>query len=430
MLLSGGVDDETFERQVDVACRAGASGVLVGRSVWAEAAQLDPAARDAFLETTGRQRLARLTALVDERGGPVEAALDRGAAPGTARPRLVRAVLSVPTPGIPRERDIDLLVVGEINPDVVVSDPDPRPVFGQAERIVDAIRLSIGSSSAITACGAARLGLRVSMVGVVGDDALGRFMLEALAARGVDVSACRVDPDRPTGASVILGNGTDRAILTATGTIADARASDVPAALLARARHLHVGSYFLQPSLAADVPALFRAARAAGLTTSLDPNWDPSGAWDGGFAAAAAEADVLLPNAVEASRLTGIDDVTVAARSLADGDGARIRTVVVKLGPAGALGVGPGGALERVSALPVTPVDTTGAGDSFDAGFLAAWLDGRPLVDALRRASPAGPCPRAPSAARRASRRSPRLEAALAQDAARDAGTGRPSSGG
>ena len=70
VLLSGGVDDETFERQVDVACRAGASGVLVGRSVWAEAAQLDPVARDAFLETTGRQRLARLAALVDDVAAP------------------------------------------------------------------------------------------------------------------------------------------------------------------------------------------------------------------------------------------------------------------------------------------------------------------------------------------------------------------------
>src|SRR5262245_10644863 len=164
---------------------------------------------------------------------------------------------------------VDLLVVGEVNPDVVVWDPDPRPVFGQAERFVEGVRLTIGSSSAITACGAARLGLRVALVGVVGDDALGRFMLEALASRGVDVSACRVASGRPAGASVILGNGADRAILTATGTIGDVRAADVPPALLAGARHVHVGSYFLQPALAAEVPALFRAARAAGATTSL-----------------------------------------------------------------------------------------------------------------------------------------------------------------
>jgi sugar/nucleoside kinase (ribokinase family) len=283
-------------------------------------------------------------------------------------------------------RPIDLLVIGEINPDVVVTDADPVPVFGQAERFVEGVRLVPGSSSVITAMGAARLGLRVAMVGVVGDDALGRFMLEAMAGRGIDVSACRVAGGRPTGASVILGNGVDRAILTARGTIADVRASDVPPALLARSRHVHVGSYFLQPGLAAEVPDLFRAAHAAGATTSLDPNWDPEGRWDGGFTAAVAEADLLLPNAAEACRLAGLDDVEAAARALAGGS----RSVAVKLGADGALGVGSGGDVVRVPALPILPLDTTGAGDSFDAGFLAAWLDGASLADALRLAVACG----------------------------------------
>ena len=288
-------------------------------------------------------------------------------------------------------RDIDLLVVGEVNPDVVVWDPDPRPVFGQAERFVEGIRLTIGSSSAITACGAARLGLAVSLVGVVGDDALGRYTLEALAGRGVDVSACRVAAGRATGASVILGNGTDRAILTSMGTIADVRASDVPPGLLARARHVHVGSYFLQAGLAAEVPALFRAAHEAGATTSLDPNWDPAGTWDGGFRAAAVEADVLLPNAAECRALAGIEHLEAAARALGSAaDGAPHRTVAVKSGPDGGLAVGPDGALARAAATAVDAVDTTGAGDSFNAGFLAAWLDGRPLDAALRLAVACG----------------------------------------
>jgi sugar/nucleoside kinase (ribokinase family) len=285
----------------------------------------------------------------------------------------------------PSTADIDLLVVGEINPDIVVWDADPRPVFGQVERFVEGVRLTIGSSSAIAACGAARLGLRVAMVGVVGDDALGRFMLEALAARGVDVSGCRVAAGRPTGASVILGNGSDRAILTSLGTIADVRAADVPPSLLGRARHLHVGSYFVQPGLASDVPSLFRAARAAGATTSLDPNWDPSGSWDLGFAAATAEADVVLPNAVEVRALTGTDDLEAAARALAPG-----RLVAVKDGARGAIAVDADGSVARSRALPVDAVDTTGAGDAFDAGFLVAWLEGRSLDDALRFAVACG----------------------------------------
>ena len=286
--------------------------------------------------------------------------------------------------------DLDLLIVGEVNPDVIVWDADPRPAFGQAERFVEGIRLTIGSSSAITACGAARLGLRVALVGVVGDDALGRYTLDALAAREVDVSGVRVAPGRATGASVILGNGSDRAILTSMGTIADARASDVPPALLARARHVHVGSFFLQPGLAAEVPALFRAAHAGGATTSLDPNWDPSGRWDGGFAAAAAEADVLLPNAAECLALAASDDLEAAARSLAGSGGHPGRTVAVKCGADGAIAVAPDGSLARCDAIATNAVDTTGAGDAFDAGFLAAWLEGLPLADALRLAVACG----------------------------------------
>ncbi len=287
-------------------------------------------------------------------------------------------------------RDLDLVVVGEINPDIILVDRDPRPVFGQAERLVEGIRLAIGSSSAITACGAARLGLRVAMVGVVGDDMLGRFMLETLRGRGVDTTWCRVAKGRGTGASMILGSGSDRAILTSMGTIADARAADVPSSLLARTRHIHVGSFFLQPALAAEVPALFEAARAAGASASLDPNWDPADRWDGGFGAAAAAADVVLPNEVEVTRIVAAmdpreavagDPVAAARRLVArlavDRDG-RGPILAVKLGAAGALVVGRDGSVTRAIAPATVPVDTTGAGDSFDAGFLAGWLDGRP----------------------------------------------------
>jgi sugar/nucleoside kinase (ribokinase family) len=286
------------------------------------------------------------------------------------------------------ERDLDLLVAGEINPDVIVTDPDPRPVFGQHERFVAGIRLAIGSSSVITACGAARLGLRVAMAGVVGDDELGRFMVEAMAGRGLDITACRVDPVLPTGASVILGNGTDRAILTSRGTAGTLRASDVSPALLRRARHLHVGSWFLQAAAAPEILVLVRAARAAGLTVSVDPNWDPSGSWDGGWAEVAALADVLLPNAAEACRLARVDDPEAAALALTRTPGGP--AVVVKLGAGGALAATADGVVVRASALPVEPIDTTGAGDTFDAGFLAAWLEGRPLEACLRFAVACG----------------------------------------
>src|SRR5438128_1912891 len=93
--------------------------------------------------------------------------------------------------------DFDLLVLGDCNPDVMVTGEQLEPVFGQAELLVDEARLVVGGSGSITACGAARLGLRTAFISVVGDDVFGRFMLDALGLRGVDVSGCVVDGERP-----------------------------------------------------------------------------------------------------------------------------------------------------------------------------------------------------------------------------------------
>src|SRR5512145_894387 len=139
----------------------------------------------------------------------------------------------------------DILVAGEINPDLILTG-NVQPEFGQVEKLVESASLTIGSSSAIFACGAARLGLRVAITGVCGDDIFGRFMLGEMQKRGVDVSHVIVRPDGQTGLSVILNRGTDRAILTHPGLITALRASDIPEALLREARHLHVASYFLQ----------------------------------------------------------------------------------------------------------------------------------------------------------------------------------------
>lgn len=285
------------------------------------------------------------------------------------------------------DRDIDILVVGEINPDIVVADPDPMPAFGEVERVVRSIQMTVGSSSAIMACGAARLDLRVAFCGVVGDDPFGRFMLEEMARRGIDVAACTVDLDRPTGATIILTSGTDRAMLTAMGTIGALDVDAVPASLVGRARHLHAGGFYLQETSRDRLPAFFAAAHDQGLTTSFDTNWDPSGGWDGGVVELLRASDVFFPNAAEARRITRIDDVDEAARALAalgsEGRSDGGPTVVVKLGAAGALACRADREIDRVQAIAIEPVDTTGAGDSFNAGFLRGWLDGASVRDCL-----------------------------------------------
>ena len=281
--------------------------------------------------------------------------------------------------------DLDLLVLGDANPDLVLRGGDVVPAFGQAERLVDEALLTVGGSGAIMACGAARLGLRVAFAGVVGDDLFGSYMREELAARGVDIGGMVTDPHRPTGLTVVLSTSEDRAILTSPGTIGDLRASMIDPVYLHAARHVHVSSYFLQTGLRPDLPDLLESARASDATTSLDPNWDPSGEWDGGLIDLLPAIDVLLPNEMEATSLGHSSDLDAAIATLRS----RGPLVAVKAGARGALAAGPG-ELVQVDAVPVETVDTTGAGDSFDAGFVAAMIAGESLDRCLALANACG----------------------------------------
>jgi sugar/nucleoside kinase (ribokinase family) len=281
----------------------------------------------------------------------------------------------------------DLVVLGDCNPDVLVTGDDVTPSFGQQEKLVDGISLVIGGSAAITAVAAARLGLRVALVAAVGADPAGRFMLDQLAAAGVDVSFVVVRDDVPTGMTVALSRGGDRAILTALGAVASLTAAEVPAALLASARHVHASSWFLlEDSLGPGLAGLFAAARAAGGVTSLDTNWDPAERWTGEpLSHAIAAADLLLPNEAEALRLSSALSLDEAAGKLT-ASGARL---VVKLGERGAR-CADGPLRYQVSLPPVIPVDTTGAGDCFNAGLIAGLLDGMDLPRAAALGCAAG----------------------------------------
>ena len=283
-------------------------------------------------------------------------------------------------------KELDLLVVGDCNPDLVLRGGDVVPEFGQVERLVEEGQLTVGGSGAITACGAARLGLRTALSSVVGADALGRFMLDALGERGVDASGVVVLPEARTGVSVVLVRDADRAILTALGTISELTEDLVDRQLLRAARHVHVSSYFLQSGLRPGLAELLREARGAGASTSIDTNWDPSEEWDGGLLDLLPETTILFVNAEEARRIAASADAEHAARALSrDGYG----LVVVKLGAQGALAVS-GDQVIRSAAVAVEGVDSVGAGDSFDAGFLAGHLAGRPPEESLRLANACG----------------------------------------
>jgi sugar/nucleoside kinase (ribokinase family) len=271
----------------------------------------------------------------------------------------------------------DILVAGEINPDLVLTG-DVVPTFGQAEKLVDSASFSVGSSSAIFACGAARLGLKVGFIGVCGDDLFGHFMLDEMARRQVDIGPVIIDSSIQTGVSVILSTESDRAILTYVGSMDRLRADQVTDKLLANARHIHVASYFLQTALQPGLPDLFQRAHVHGLTTSIDPNWDPSGEWLG-FDGLLPFIDVLLPNGNEALALSKAENNELALMRLAQ----KCPWVAVKLGSHGAIAEF-GSKMASSKALKVNVVDTTGAGDSFDSGFLYGFLKGWSLERTLK----------------------------------------------
>jgi sugar/nucleoside kinase (ribokinase family) len=272
-----------------------------------------------------------------------------------------------------------VLVAGEINVDLICQGYHAFPTPGR-EVLVDDFKMVLGSASAICAMGLARLGTPVTFFGKVGDDPTGHFCLEAMRARSIDLSRVVPDPKITTGVTVAITSPVDRALVSYLGSIAALRAEDVPRELFRAARHLHVSSYYLQEGLRPGVAGLFREARAAGLTTSLDPGFDPSETWGPDLVETLAHVDVFFPNEVELAALTRIEDPEQAVGTLQRGK----TRVIAKLGSRGAMAIGDVGEIVRVPAPPVAVTDTTGAGDSFDAGFLHAWLGGAALSDCLR----------------------------------------------
>jgi sugar/nucleoside kinase (ribokinase family) len=281
-------------------------------------------------------------------------------------------------------RQFDIAVVGELNPDLILSG-NITPEFGQVEKYIGQATLAIGSSSAIFACAAVRLGLRVAFQGKVGNDLFGEFMLQSLERYRIDINGIIVDKNLPTGISVILSKEQDRAILTYPGTIPRMTVDEIDLDLIRLSRHLHVGSYFLQKALQPGIADLFDKAHQWGLSISLDTNFDPSGKWNSGLEGLLRKVDIFLPNATECRRIAGTTNLEAAQEYLQ----ARARCVVVKLGENGAQVI-TGSKYLHAEALKVEVCDTVGAGDTFDAGYIYGYLAGWDLAKCLKFANICG----------------------------------------
>jgi sugar/nucleoside kinase (ribokinase family) len=275
-------------------------------------------------------------------------------------------------------RMIRVLVIGELNVDLILSGCGRLPTLGTEITAAD-FAMTLGSASAIFAVGMARLDRPVSFAGKVGADPWGAYCLDVLQSAGVDVGAVVRDPASKTGVTVSLTFAHDRALVTYPGAMATFTASELPKAVFAGTGHLHVSSFFLQTGMRRAWRDVFERARTLGWTISLDPGCDPENAWDDDLIELLPMVDLLLPNEVELEGLARTADPAEALRRLQNGH----TTTVAKLGARGCMALLDGTPV-LVAPPPVAPVDTTGAGDSFNAGFVHAWLDRRPLRDCMR----------------------------------------------
>jgi sugar/nucleoside kinase (ribokinase family) len=270
---------------------------------------------------------------------------------------------------------MDIVVVGELNVDLVLTGLDSLPGYGEL-RLAKDMRFALGSSSAIFACNAARLGAKVGFVGKAGKDEFGDFLVRRLQESGVDTSRIVRSSEGRTGICVLMSFPKEYAMASFPGIRETFSLAEVDLDYVKTARHMHMSSFYIQPALRPGCPELFRTAKEAGLTTSLDPDQDPDGKWDGGIREVLKNVDFFFPNEMEAAALGGSSDMATALanlRSLA-------KNVVIKRGSSGLMTaedartiVAPG--------FTVKPVDTTGAGDSFNAGFVYKYLQGASLAE-------------------------------------------------
>jgi len=278
----------------------------------------------------------------------------------------------------------DVTIAGELNLDLILYGL-PEDLPRERELLANRMMLTLGSSSAIVAHNLAALGCRVGFISCIGDDPLGQIALERLGAGGVDVSEVRRRTGKQTGLTVLLQRDGWRNIITYPGTIFDLTFDDLNLNYLSDSRHFHLSSYFLHRGLRDRVVELLQKMKAAGLSVSLDTNDDPEDLWQAGLMDALRFVDVFLPNAWEAKKTAGAEDAQAALALLAR----RVPLVVMKIGAEGAVAQR---GQERFNspAIQVDAVDSVGAGDSFDAGFLWQYLRGADLPACLAAGNLAG----------------------------------------
>ncbi|MGA2976920.1 MAG: carbohydrate kinase family protein [Spirochaetia bacterium] len=277
-----------------------------------------------------------------------------------------------------------VVFLGDCNVDLIMDgledDPGPDKEIGCAS-----FHIAMGASSCIAAAAYASLGGDARVCGLCGDDEFGKLMREKLAAAGVRTDMVRCAASEKTGVTVNLVRGAARYQVTYPGAMVRFTLTDIPDALFHDLRHLHISGVYQTKALLPHVAGILARAADAGATTSLDCQWDPGERWEG-LDSWLPRLSWLFANAQEARSMTGTNGTAEALRALAD----QTPCPVVKTGAEGARAI-VNGRETLVPAAPVDVVDTIGAGDNFNAGFLFAVMEkDMHLLEAVRFANAAG----------------------------------------
>jgi sugar/nucleoside kinase (ribokinase family) len=283
------------------------------------------------------------------------------------------------------EKRFDVLVIGELNIDLILNDIESFPEMGK-EKISRKMSLVMGSSSAIFASNIASLGNRVGFIGKTGDDSFGELVLNNLETRNVDTSLVIKNKETNTGATIVLNFGQDRAMVTYPGAMNDLKLTDISDKALKSASHMHLSSIFLQQALMPDVVGVFKRAKALGMTTSFDPQWDPQEKWDIDLKELLPFVDIFLPNAGELMQFTAQSSIEAAIDSIKG----FCQVVVVKNGVEGAMMWDKSHLCVQQAFLNNEVKDAIGAGDSFNSGFIYKFIHKKPLKECLEFAALTG----------------------------------------
>lgn len=269
-------------------------------------------------------------------------------------------------------KEIDVLVIGELNVDLIFNGLASAPETGK-EILADEMLLTMGSSSAIFACNLSVLGTKVAFSGLVGQDVFGKMIMEGLKQKKVDTSMVISTDEHATGATVVMNDmKEDRAMITCQGAMKNYHSGMIPFDRFSSARHLHISSLFIQPGIRDHLKKIFSKAKTAGLTTSLDIQWDPEEKWGFDFRNILPYVDVFLPNEKEILALTKTENIRQAIQIIGD----RSKLVAIKAGNKGSFLWAGNKLTHKNPFINKNVTDATGAGDSFNAGFIHKFIRG------------------------------------------------------